>query len=114
METMTGLLFRASTTSRQITSDAVPEPPGLSTRRTMALMSSSLRASRRRRATVSEPATCPPKRPALALAGDDLADRVDERDLGPAVEAEPARLRATYRPGVSALASFSRSWSWSS
>ena len=45
METTTGLLRRASITSRQITSEAVPDPPGLSIRRTMARIESSFRAS---------------------------------------------------------------------
>ena len=60
METTTGFFFRVSSTSRQITSEAVPEPPGLSTRSTTARTSSSSRASRRDSATVSEPANDPP------------------------------------------------------
>ena len=43
-----------------MTSDAIADPPGLSTRSTIALTSLSARAFRRYSTIVSEPVTCPP------------------------------------------------------
>jgi hypothetical protein len=48
-----------SCTSRQIASEAVPEPPGLSTRSTTARTDESSRAARSPWMIVSEPATLP-------------------------------------------------------
>jgi hypothetical protein len=48
-----------SITSRQTTSDAIADPPGLSMRRTIALMESSARALRMYSTIVSDPRTCP-------------------------------------------------------
>ena len=52
---MTGFAFLASSTSRAMTSDPTEDPPGLSTRRTMALTEASRRAVRIQRATVDPP-----------------------------------------------------------
>ena len=57
METTTGFSRRASSTSRQMTSDPTDDPPGLSTRRTMALIEASSRAVRIQRAMVLPPMT---------------------------------------------------------
>ena len=46
-------------TSRQMMSDAIADPPGLSMRSTMALTAESPRAFRRYSMSVSDPATCP-------------------------------------------------------
>jgi hypothetical protein len=57
---MTGRLFsRVIDNSRQITSDAVDEPPGLSTRSTMARIDRSARASRMYSTSESAPTTAP-------------------------------------------------------
>ncbi len=64
IETTTGLpAARSLTTSRQITSDAVYEPPGLLTRSTTARAPSSAPAARSAAATVSEPIPPPPGPP---------------------------------------------------
>ena len=56
MLTMIGLpASLARTTSRQIVSDAVAEPPGLSMRKRMARTGASSAARRKARATVSAP-----------------------------------------------------------
>ena len=56
MDTTTGFAAaRARTTSRQIVSEATYEPPGLSTRSTMARTRSSAAAERITAASVSEP-----------------------------------------------------------
>ena len=61
IEMMTGLpAARSLTTSRQITSDAVYEPPGLLTRSTTARAPSSAPTARSAAATVSEPIPPPP------------------------------------------------------
>jgi len=44
---MTGLTARVSIISRQMMSEAIADPPGLSTRSTIALIDSSARALRR-------------------------------------------------------------------
>ena len=60
MDTTTGVPpARARTTSRQIVSDAVDEPPGLLTRSRMAPARSSAAAARSAPATVSEPIAGP-------------------------------------------------------
>lgn len=60
METTTGLpARRASTTSRQMASDATAEPPGLFTRKTIALTRSSFTAARNAAPIVSAPIAGP-------------------------------------------------------
>ena len=56
---MSGLSSRASISARQITSEAIDEPPGLSTRRTIALTPRSSAAWLMYSTSVSEPATSP-------------------------------------------------------
>ena len=64
IDTTTGLpAARTRTTSRQMTSDAVAEPPGLFTRSTTARAPSSAAAARSAAATVSEPIPPPPGPP---------------------------------------------------
>jgi hypothetical protein len=53
------LVSRVIISSRQITSDAIDDPPGLSTRSTIALIESSSRTRRICSTTVSEPTTVP-------------------------------------------------------
>ena len=71
-------------------SEAVPEPPGLSTRRMIARTPSSSPAWRSPRTIVSEPARLPPNGLDWLSPGHDLPHRVHERHLRPPVEAEPA------------------------
>ena len=59
MDTTSGLRARRSINSRQITSEATVDPPGLSTRSTAALMLSSLRTSRMYSVSLSEPTSVP-------------------------------------------------------
>ena len=54
---MTGFFSRVSMTSRQITSEAIADPPGLSMRITTARTESSARALRKYSTIVSEPIT---------------------------------------------------------
>ena len=64
IDTTTGLpAARTLTTSRQITSDAIAEPPGLFTRSTTARAPSSAAAARSAAATVSDPIPPPPGPP---------------------------------------------------
>ena len=59
METMTGFCFFVRTTSLPMMSDPTAEPPGLSTRNTMAAMDLSRLASLNQRETVLLPMDCP-------------------------------------------------------
>ena len=88
MDAITGFALRVSMTSRQITSDAMADPPGLSIRSTIALMELSARALRRYSTSVSEPATWPLRRVVVARAGADEADGVDDRDPLTAIQTE--------------------------
>src|SRR3954469_9227305 len=84
-----------------MTSDAIADPPGLSTRRTIALMVESARALRRYSTIVSDPPTPPPVGPSLllpaaggapaALPPPDDPGGIDDRDARAAVEAEAGR-----------------------
>ena len=56
---MTGLRSRVSMISRQMTSEAIADPPGLSMRRTIARIELSARALRKYSTIVSDPRTRP-------------------------------------------------------
>src|SRR5690606_10282805 len=89
METMTGVpASQVSRTSRRITSEAVCEPPGLSTRNTTARTAGARRAARDAAPTVSEPVLDEPE--------------TGERRLGPLAMAPRAVVSATCscRPGA--------------
>ena len=60
IDAISGFWFFVSSASRQITSEAIADPPGLSTRKTTALIELSPRALRRYSTMVSEPTTPPP------------------------------------------------------
>ena len=86
---MSGFMSRVSISSRQITSEAIADPPGLSMRTTIARTVESTRTLRSQSTKVSEPTT--PPEPSSALLPDAIVpDGVQHRDpRSPTVVASP-------------------------